>query len=251
MNLFILSDLHLELSEFTRPSAQADVIILAGDISENDNGIYWARKTWPDKPIIYVAGNHEFYRRDRQYVLNNLHIAAEEAKVHFLNNSEIVINGVRFLGSTLWTDFQLFNETHSMDKVLDDCMTYLADFKMIREGGVLFQPQDAMKLFKENVEWLKQKLIDEQFNGKTVVITHHLPSMRSVSTECKNQLSSAGFASHLDWLLGYSELWIHGHTHNSFDYMAGKTRVICNPRGYILRGLSENSKFNSGMVIEV
>ncbi len=251
MKILILSDLHLEFAQLPLMPTQVDVVVLAGDIWKNDNGIYWARSTWPDKELVYVAGNHEFYGREREYVLANLRAAAEETGVHFLDNTEVVIRGVRFLGTTLWTDFELFNKTNSSKEVIDDCMNCLADFRMIKEGDELFQPKHAIHLFQESAAWLRRKLIDEKFNGKTVVVTHHLPSIRSVAPPYINDLSSAGFASHLDDLLGYSELWIHGHTHTNFDYVANKTRIICNPRGYIVRGKPENLAFDSEMVVEI
>ncbi len=83
MNILILSDLHLELSPFSAPQNDVDVIVLPGDIHKNNLGINWARATWPDKPIVYVAGNHEFYKHDRLNVLENLRLAAEEQNVHF------------------------------------------------------------------------------------------------------------------------------------------------------------------------
>ena len=141
MKILILSDLHLEFAQLPLMPTQADVVVLAGEIWKNDNGIYWARSTWPDKELVYVAGNHEFYGREREYVLANLRAAAEETGVHFLDNTEVVIRGVRFLGTTLWTDFELFNKTNSSKEVIDDCMNCLADFRMIKEGDELFQPR--------------------------------------------------------------------------------------------------------------
>lgn len=91
----------------------------------------------------------------------------------------------------------------------------------------------------------------EPFEGKTVVVTHHLPSMRSVAERYRHELLSACFASNLDHLLGYSALWVHGHTHDSFDYAAHGTRVICNPRGYCRAGQPENRQFNPALVVEV
>jgi Icc-related predicted phosphoesterase len=251
MKILILSDLHLEFASLTPPASKVDVVILAGDIWKKDQGIYWARETWPEIPIIYVAGNHEFYRTERNACLSAVRSSAHEANVHFLENDEIVIEGVRFLGCSLWTDFELFIKTHSKEAAIERCIQCLADFRWIVEGAEPFSPDDAMRLFHESAAWLTRKLMNEPFDGKTVVITHHLPSMRSVAPQYANDLSSAGFASNLDALFGYSELWIHGHTHTSFDYIAKGTRVICNPRGYILRGKAENPTFNPELVIKV
>jgi len=248
MEILVLSDLHLEFANLPPPASKVDVVILAGDIWTKDNGIHWARAIWPDKPIVYVAGNHEFYHTERIAMLETLRNSAREADVHFLENDAIVIDGVRFLGCSLWTDFELFGP----DKKLG-CMREgrenLNDFRLIHEGANLFTPRDAIRVFNESSAWLSSKL-DEQYQGKTVVVTHHLPSIRSVAPQYKEDVLSACFASSLDRLLGRSELWIHGHTHTSFDYMVEGTRVICNPRGYVRRGHAENADFNAGLVID-
>ena len=251
MKILILSDLHLEFASLAQPASKVDVVILAGDIWKKDHGIHWARETWPEIPIIYLAGNHEFYRTERNACLRALRASAQETNVHFLENDEVIIDGVRFLGCTLWTDFELFNTTHIKSKVMESCKYGLADFRWITEVALPFTPDDAIRLFQESTTWLKHKLIDEPFDGKTVVITHHLPSSRSVAPEYSNALTSAGFASHLDALFGYSDLWIHGHTHTSFDYVVNGTRVVCNPRGYIFRGQAENPAFNPELVVEI
>lgn len=250
MKILVLSDLHLEFANLPPPASKVDVVILAGDIWKKDHGIYWARSTWPDTEIIYVAGNHEFYRGDRNAVLSLLRDAAEETGVHFLDNDEIVIGDVRFLGATLWTDFNLFGVEQQATS-MEAGMNGLNDFRLINEGGVPFTPSDAAALCNKSIDWLKTKLIQESNLVKTVVVTHHLPSMQSVAGRYKNDILSACFASNLDELLGYSDLWIHGHTHDSFDYMANGTRVICNPRGYVHQGNQENVRFNPELVIEI
>jgi len=250
MKILILSDLHLEFASFTPPSAKVDVVILAGDIWKKDLGIYWARETLPNTEIIYVAGNHEFYGSERNAVLELLREAAENTGVHFLDNDEVVINGVRFLGATLWTDFNLFG-TELRDKAISAGKQGLNDFRMIVEGDDTFSPNDAIALCNKSVSWLKSKLTTVDNIAKTVVITHHLPSMQSVSERYRSDILSACFASNFDELLGYSKLWIHGHTHDSFDYTANATRIICNPRGYVYRGAQENLKFNPGLIVEI
>jgi Icc-related predicted phosphoesterase len=269
MKLLVLSDLHLEFSNLLLPANDADVIVLAGDIWKGDNGIHWARATWPNKEIVYVAGNHEFYGKNRLETLAKLRIAARETGVHFLDNKEVVINGVRFLGATLWTDFMLNN-----DKYFDifTASNNLNDFRVIHEGSKHFSPMDSIALHEESLVWLTKSLIEEPYEGKTVVVTHHLPSELSVAPRFKDDSLSACFASRLDHLFGHSELWAHGHTHDNFDYVGYHpssysydedvsanrkvitkgTRVVCNPRGYCrYEGGGENFNFNQNLIVEI
>jgi len=250
MKLLVLSDLHLEFSNLLLPATDADVIVLAGDIWKGDNGIYWARAAWPDKPIVYVAGNHEFYGKNRLETLAKLRIAARATGVHFLDNEDVVINGVRFLGATLWTDFKLFGEDLYMDCMLD-AGSYLNDFRVIYEGDWNFSVIDSINLHNASVAWLTKE-IRAPFDGKTVVVTHHLPSADSVVPRFKKDLMSAAFASKLDHLMGKPVLWVHGHTHDNLDYKIRGTRVVCNPRGYCrYEGGGENFDFNQNLIVEI
>lgn len=249
MKLHILSDLHLEFSTFEPFATDADVVVLAGDIGKKSNGLIWAREKFPGKEIIYVPGNHEFYGAQRQDTLALMRIAADQCKVHLLDNNEVVINGVRFLGSTLWTDFKLFGD-ESQQLAMSEGQNGLNDFRLIHEGIMLFSPARSIKLHEHSLAWLTEKL-DTPFDGKTVVVTHHLPSAQSVVERFKDSLLSACFASELDLLFGKMDMWIHGHTHDNLDYVANGTRVICNPRGYVTyRGL-ENFHFNPKLVVEI
>lgn len=249
MKTLILSDLHLEISDMDTPKADADVVVLAGDIAVGNAGIYWARTIWPTTEIVYVAGNHEFYGKERNSTIQDLRRAAKETGVHFLDNDEVMINGVRFLGATLWTDFLLFGLTRQT-QAMGLASVSLNDFRMIREGEDKFTSPKSVSLFNESARWLKLKL-SEPFDGKTIVVTHHLPSAESVAERYKKDLLSACFASNADHLLGPCNIWIHGHTHDCFDYISRGTRVICNPRGYVLKGREENVDFNPEFVIEV
>lgn len=257
MKLHLLSDLHMEFSQFDPPATDAGVVVLAGDIYKGDKGVFWARQAFPGKEIIYVPGNHEFYGTRRTETLRLLRVAGQQAGVHILDEDEVVLDGVRFLGCTLWTDFLLFGETMK-NPAMTDGRIFLNDFRMIREGDAVpfqspaepFTPARSIELHEHSLAWLKTKL-DEPFDGKTVVVTHHLPSRHSVVERFKNSLLSACFASELDYLFGKMELWIHGHTHDNLDYTENGTRVICNPRGYVTMSGMENFNFDPGLVIEV
>jgi predicted phosphodiesterase len=251
MRILIYSDLHLEfpaaLEHFSvPPDLEFDTVILAGDIHAHSHGIDWAAATFAGKPVIYVAGNHEFYGAHIYGLVLEMRKAAEQCGVHFLEQDAVVLNGVRFLGTTLWTDFALMGAGLA-SVAMHTAARCMPDFRVIRIGashgqavkadkfetwnaGIL-QPADTVLLFKRSREWLAGKLA-EPFNGTTVVVTHHLPSARSVAQRFEQDPVSAAFASNLDHLVQQADLWVHGHTHDSFDYTINKSRVVCNPRGY-------------------
>ena len=236
---------------------------MAGDIGVGMKGIEWAVQLLnrTNAHIIYVAGNHEFYHHNlpslrkvmRGYCSAPIGWDGDDSqhRLHFLDDDEVVIDGVRFLGSTMWGDFKLFGEQMKVESMLE-AQQRLNDFRLISFGERTFTAQDSIDLHNASVDWLTNKLMVEKFDGKTVVVTHHLPSADSVVARYKNEFLSACFASNLDHLLGFSALWIHGHTHDSLDYVKNGTRVICNPKGYSRHDkVNENSRFNPKLIIEI
>jgi len=251
MKIQILSDLHLEYAPFEPECTDADVIVLAGDVSLGKRGIEWARHAWQGKQIVFVPGNHEYYRSEINVENEMMADSAKKYGVHFLNRSEAVINGVRFLGATLWTDFRLFGEDER-PWAYRAALNGLSDFRVIDYKDNPFTPQDSADFNAADVAWLEQKLKEETFAGPTLVVTHHLPSMNSVSEQYNKQMLSACYASNFDHLMGLSRIWIHGHSHDSMDYEMNGTRVICNPRGYCKPGhRPENETFNPALVVEI
>ena len=261
MKIHILSDLHVEFAPYHLEVLDADVIVLAGDIDVGMESVYWAKEliNQTKAHIIFVAGNHEFYREnitklrvEMNSFCQQAHLEGQQQRLHYLENSSVNIDGVRFLGATLWTDFLLFGEP-----LRKECMLHgeqsLNDFRLIDvDDGWKFTAKDSIALFNESAKWLQDELKHSSFDGKTVVITHHLPSARSVAERYKKNLLSACFASNLDHLMGYAELWVHGHTHDPFDYISNGTRVICNPRGYSKYNSDvENANFNPKLVVEI
>ena len=269
MKLHILSDLHLEFCAFTPPPTDAQVVILAGDIHVSTHGFGWARAMFPQQEILYVAGNHEFYGHDWDAHPDAMRAEAKRHRIHFLEDDAVVIDGVRFLGTTLWTDFDFFGE-HMRERAMRACVQYLADFSQIHmrvaanthdhtdvtgplhSTGRLLTPELVRARHLASRAWLEQQLA-APIGGKTVVVTHHLPAQQSVALRYRDDLGSAGFASRLEYLMGHSALWVHGHTHDRFDYTIKKTRVICNPRGYCSRdgARMENRAFDPGLVVAV
>jgi predicted phosphodiesterase len=253
MKIRLLSDLHLEFEELPIRQGGEDLVVLAGDIGLGISGIEWAKETFRC-PVIYVAGNHEFYGHHFDGLIPDLRVAAAGTNVHFLENDVVVIGNVRFIGATLWTDFGLYGNPLSAMEVAKDLMH---DFKIIKamapEGQGRLQPLQTAKRFHESSAAIK-RLVEVPFDGKTVVVTHHLPTESSVAKKYKGDRCNPAFASNLDEFIllhpaiGY---WMHGHTHESVDVMVGATRILCNPGGYPYGGKRENPAFELECVISL
>lgn len=253
MRLHILSDLHLNVGPFDRPHADADVVILAGDIARPNDAVAWARGF--DRPVLYVPGNHEFYGGSIDGTLAELRALCEGTNIMLLERDEAVIDGVRFLGTTLWTDFNLQRDGAKRDATMLLAQSLLRDFSRIRREADAphpFTPADSVALFDAQAAWLADRLVLPHA-GPTVVITHHAPSARSIHPRFADSPVNPAFVSEADHLFEgeRAELWIHGHTHDSFDYVENGTRVLCNPRGYAKNGVNENARFDPGLTVEL
>ncbi|TPK78207.1 metallophosphoesterase [Mesorhizobium sp. B2-4-17] len=253
MKIWVISDLHLEFGEGFKPAfPEADVCIAAGDIMQGvGNSIRWLdRMVATAMPVIFVAGNHEFYGHSVMEGIEwgRVH-AAECPNVHFLNDEAVEIGGVRFLGATLWTDFALDGDAAwaaaNFEGRLNDSKQIAWRMWPAREG---FGALRAKQLHIQSKRFLRQQLADG-FDGPTVVVTHHAPHPLSVHPRWKGSSLNPSFASDLNEMmeLWKPALWVHGHVHDSFDYRVRDTRVLCNPKGYG----NENPGFNPGLVVEV
>jgi predicted phosphodiesterase len=231
----VFSDLHLEFAGWTPPKAAAEAILLAGDIAVGTHGLEWARRHFPDTPIVYVPGNHEFYGARLPELLESLRAKARQYEIHFLDGDATVIDGTRFLGTTLWTDYALYGDAPAdLKRAMADAEEDMNDFRMIQlADGQPLRPEIVREIHLTQTQWLSERLA-EAFNGPTVVITHHLPHPRSIHPKYAATRYNPCFASDLDHLVRAPVgLWIHGHTHESIDYVVNGTRVFCNPRGYL------------------
>lgn len=230
MKLHILSDLHTEFEDFTPPATNADLVILAGDIGVGLGGLHWAGRHLSDRKVLYVPGNHEYYGHDISITAELRKEAPENLRV--LNDEAVVLGGVRFLGSTLWTDFRLHGEGEAWF-ARHRARNFMNDFAVISNGERRFTPEDSVALHDASRLWLASQL-EQEFDGPTVVVTHHLPASASIAEIYANDRLNPAFASSLEGLIEKYQpaLWIHGHTHHAFDYELSRTRVICNPKGY-------------------
>jgi predicted phosphodiesterase len=247
VKLQIVSDIHIEFGHYELENTDADVVVFAGDIGVGIDGLKWIENQKIDKPVIYVLGNHEYFHHEIG-LIDEIKANASP-NIHVLDTDAIEVDGTRFLGCTLWTDFLLFGEAGKTIAV-HKAKKNMADFEVIKHNGKRFSPEDSISLHEESRDWLKCAL-SIPFEGKTVVVTHHIPSFKSVHTRFSNNSLNPAFASHLYELMheGQVALWVHGHTHDAYDYQLNGTRVVCNPRGYF--GFERTDEFKSDFVVEV
>ena len=250
MKLHVLSDLHLEYAPFTPPAVDADVVVLAGDTAPGVAGIEWARSRFDGRPVLYVAGNHEYYGQDLPGLMDRMRDAAVGSNVQVLENDPVVIDGVRFLGCSLWTDFDFAgseNRAHAMRV----CERIVNDYSRIRftELGRPLRPQDTRDIHLASRRWLAAALAEPQ-DGPTVVITHHAPIVRRQPDHPVLQAVGGAFASDLSEMMdgGAVQLWVFGHIHRMVDSVIHGTRVLSNQRGYPHEPVDG---FDPGMVVRV
>lgn len=288
MKIAIASDVHLEFGPLDLENTEgADVLVLSGDICtarefdtaaavygdmrHSDIAIrfvdFFKRASKNFKNVVYVMGNHEHYNYDFKYTASDLkkNLSTYE-NIHLLDNECKELEGVTFVGGTMWTDM---NKRDPL--TLQHMLNMMNDFRIIKnsnrqvyrkvplykekEGGGYeldekgymiqigmkmkeepsrFSPEDAVEQFEKFVEYAK--LVTEG-DKKTVVCTHHSPSLKSCHPRYKHDtVMNGGYHSDLEEFIMARpniKLWTHGHTHEDFDYMVGETRVVCNPRGYI------------------
>lgn len=244
MKILLLSDLHLEFGNSVPivDLSTFDIIVAAGDIGNGVKGAQSLLSTYPTKKIVYVCGNHEFYGSSRDEVLTELYFMTHNLpNFIFLENNARFIDGVYFWGSTLWTDFNLYQ---------DAALGQLTSFQNMRDHRMISDSREwlnwhkcAIRSFKSTMEYVNRSTI-----AKSVVVTHFLPSIESVDKKYKGSLLNSSFASDLDNLIDHYQptLWLHGHTHSAVDYQLHSTRVVSNPRGYP----EENTEY-SPVVIEI
>jgi len=240
MRVHILSDIHLEDGDYDAAPVDADVVVLAGDIGVGVEGVKWAKKSF-DVPVIYVAGNHEFH--DNLFTMDQ-HVeamkeAVKDSDVVVLDNDTVVIDGVRFLGTTLWTKLDAGDDLLYCDQnVMVDRDEYLTS-------------SYTNKLYNDGCSFLKNE-ISKPFDGLSVVVTHHAPSFQSIHEDYVGNVSNNRcYVSDLEYIMNGVDAWVHGHTHHNFDYKIKDTRVVCNPAGYLDDHARENTLFNSSLVLDL
>lgn len=280
LRIQVVSDLHLEAqpSFSVRAAPHADVLVLAGDI-----GSYQPRSQLSNTPrdfgltrfsaqggatgwsdVLFVPGNHEYDGGDFDEIDAELRNVASRLGILLLERSSVVLRGVRFLGTTLWSDFDALTAQHPESTIIKTLKQrskafraanhYLAKMHSTRHG-LPFLAEQLREQALVCQAWLRDAL-DVPFAGPTVVVTHFAPSLRSADPRYGLTPGTAGFCNSLDDLIPKADLWIHGHLHAPSNYKihapnraAAECRVVCNPLGYAAKG--EQETFNPTFTIDV
>ena len=303
MNLQLLSDLHLESDPLFRavPAPGADLLVLAGDVGSyqkrRDGSVMpepdWGLQRfsplpqfagWP-VPVLYVPGNHEYDALDLDEAHLALRRTCDRLGIQWLERETTVIDGVRFVGTTLWSDYdalaavgtpkkgagpaskggqsQAPTETERLrqrERAFRAANFYLVKMAGQR-GGALFDAAAMRELALECQAWLREALA-QAFDGRTVVVTHFAPTLHSADPRYGLVPGTAGFCNGLDELLPHADLWVHGHLHcpvnhtvrgrigpDAYQGRDWACRIVANPRGYFSKG--EQAGFIERRVVTV
>jgi len=238
MRIHLLSDLHVEIQNYTPARVNADVVVLAGDIHSKARSAQWALEAfnWFDGPIIFVAGNHDFYGAELHSAQRKFDQAASDnnGRLYCLEQQSLILDGVRFLGATCWTDFRFGGNPH-LSKF--DASRSMNDYRNIRMGSEYRRllPGDTELIACSTRRWLEEEL-SRPFEGKTVLVTHHPITAQSIDPDRAPKLLDAAYYNAWEHLFFEPfqplDLVLHGHTHFAVDYELNQTRVVSNPRGY-------------------
>ena len=272
MNIQLLSDLHLESNPHfvPQPAPGADVLVLAGDIGSYQNDSSLTRlgiadfglqrfANWPC-PVVFVPGNHEYDGQDFSETHARLQDVCARLGLIWLERETVTIQGVRFAGCTLWTDFDAITSARAVGNPVTVGQQLVARDKAFRAANHALRRHHALRadqpmmaeaireLGLQNQLWLRQTL-SAPVGCKTVVVTHFAPSLLSADPRYGVNAGTAGFCNALDDLLPKAQLWLHGHLHCPVDYVAGGCRVVANPLGYARK--NEQLYFKPQSCIEV
>ena len=237
----VLSDLHFEvhadhgLSFCQSIKADYDIAIVAGDLCTYRSlkrSLTMLSKYF--KEVVYVMGNHEAWKSSITHSADRIRkICKDLPNIHFLNNSVFEFQGCRFVGSTLWFPYPTTNA----------CLLACSwsDFDEIKRLHVEVGDYNRSSVY----------FLQETVRPGDVVITHHLPSQKSIHPEYERSNTNIFYLTDVEHVIHFQKpkLWVHGHTHSSFDYNIGRTSILCNPFGYANYKL--NQDFNDSLVVEV
>lgn len=277
MRIQLFSDLHLERYAGFVPQVRGDtdVVILAGDIgsyqagsrlTDEDFGLERFSPLRPGAPgarVLYIPGNHEFdgFEYDEAYA--RLRASCARLGIEWLDRETLVIGSVRFIGTTLWSDFdalalreqELTKQLQKREKAFRAANWYLSKNTTLKNGEKVLA-EGIREMALDCQAWLRAALA-APFDGSTVVVTHFAPSLQSADPRYGLTPGTAGFCNALDGLFPQADIWIHGHLHCANDYVVSgvegdrpwSCRVLANPLGYLSKG--EQEAFRPDLVIEI
>jgi len=254
MKVQVFSDLHVDVSPIKPISVAAgiDAVVVAGDTCEGALLAFThLRRIVPMPiPILMVLGNHEYYQR---FFADELALARARARsfnVHLLEDDTVILNGVRFVGATLWTDYRIFGDARTR-AAMAACAAGMNDHRRIgwqKQPWLRFRPQEAALVHQRSRTYI-DAVLATKFDGPTAVVSHHAVHWDSVLPKYRNDQVTAAFVSDMTASIDAyrPQLWVHGHVHNSCDYRVGGCRIVCNPHAYG----NENPAFDSSLVVQV
>lgn len=228
------SDLHMEMRDYDITAfddVEADLVILAGDIGVGVNGVRWAAKVFKC-PVLYVAGNHEFYHHEFGLLIEDMKNRATGTNVTVLEDDSVVINDIRYVGSTLWTDFNLYGYA---EQAMDNAADCMSDFHLIRGRSGPLQPIETVQRHERSAAYISKVISISK--EPVVVITHHTPSKLTVPPKYANDGLTPAFSSNLDSVIRPPVIaWICGHTHHSGQWDVHGIPILSNQWGYPSEG---------------
>lgn len=255
----LLSDLHLEGANIdTLNNPGWDILVIAGDLSADLSLLdrFFAYKV-PDIPVVYVLGNHEYEgRRFHNVVEQYREVLQPFENVHLLDNQSVIIDNIKFIGSTLWSDFELRGleqKQQSMDWAKQNVVDFTYIFKpnANNNGYHGITPEEMVEESKKAQRFIEFELKNNNFDGEKFVVTHFAPHKNSINPNFSRG-DSAYWVNNLEHLMGFSQYWVHGHTHSNFEYEVEGTKVVCNPRGFAKTfDVDANYKFNRQLILPV
>ena len=251
MFIRLLSDLHQEFQDYKvipLPEDKDTILILAGDINIGvDACPFIIEQSKNFAHVVYILGNHEFYNNELDELANDIVYGLFDLpNVSFLENDSMICGGIRFIGSTLWSDMDNENPTSMFY-----CEQSMNDYHLIKRHKKRIIATTTINLFKQNMLFLEVAL-SQHYSGPTVVVTHHMPSYKSIHPLFFNSRINGAFASNCEQLMHEHDIdyWLHGHTHQTVpEYGVNGCKVRMNPFGY--GGVETNINFDPAFRIEL